>query len=121
MQRVQSVDKYCPYSEVELYDNYNVTLYEKDQTCESYHVIQILLVSGKYIVWNRTGKYHNGVYNDERVNIYQDFFDNNYEAESKFNGIFKSKTRNTFSMNALLSNWTTEYKHQDRGYNPLSH
>lgn len=111
MNRIVTIDPYYPSDDATIFENYNVTLVDnRVYSSISYHVVQILKVNdNRYIVWNRAGKCP--VENETiRVQIYQDIFNNPFDAVEKFSKIFKTKTSNEFN--------APDYK-QNRGYNKI--
>lgn len=98
--KIVGVDKYCPYDNAQIFEQYNATLVQPFATSESYHILQIVTANtingDKYIVWNRCGVYHNHDYMDYRTQIYQHVFDNPYQAVEKFLTTYKSKTKTEY-------------------------
>ena len=121
MNRVEELDPYCPYKDAEIFEQYNTTLTDpRNPNKMSYHVLQVLKFNdNRYIVWNRAGTCptngnngNNGNNSNDtlRTQIYQDIYDNPFDAVSKFLKIFKTKTSNEFN--------DPNYR-QNRGYNKI--
>jgi hypothetical protein len=102
MTKILDIDKYCPYDDAQIFEQYNVKLIRALHSEVGYHILQIITTKTlnengeKYIVWNRCGVYHNQDYVDYRTQIYQDVFDNPFEAVDRFMNVFKNKTKTDY-------------------------